>query len=558
MKKLRTYSLLALLSLTVFVACQKELSFEQPGPAVAKLRKDSLENCIPSLSFGTFVAGKVLTDSNAIQVEVDVDKTGSYTIQTDEVNGYSFKGTGTFSNTGVNVVRLTGTGTPAAAGINNFTVLYGDSSSCSAQVIVLPAGSGGPATFTLGATPNTCPAVSVSGTYSPGTLLTSANKIDFQVNVTAIGTYTLSTDTVNGFYFIASSAMTTTGVQTISLFGNGTPIAADSTTFKLRSGSTVCTFKVGVTGTTPPPPGGCVDSVQGTYVAGTSLNAANKVYLKHTYMAPGTFVVTTNAVNGFEFKDTVIVATGGTLTPIELNGLGTPAAAGVTSFTVSFGDASTCTFNVTVSSTNPPPPPPPSESVYFPLTRNSYWTYGETVFSPGDTLKRVVTDSVLREGQLYRRVIETDMEGDTLHYFFQRSGNDYNEYAYVDDYSIMTFEEEIYGNILFLKENMTQNQSWNSAEWTGTDADDGVMKKLRYVFTCTAVNATVSVGGTTFTNVNKVTFKPQTAPSGSTTWTDEGAVWEAWYAKGVGLITLRLGAVGIPFFDLGIRRYQVQ
>src|SRR5205085_7254212 len=125
----------------------------------------------------------------------------------------------------------------------------------------------------------------------------------------------------------------------------------------------------------------------------------------------------------------------------------------------------------------------------------------------------------------------------TTSYFYRKDAatNFYYEYAFVDDYSVITFDSSIEGEILILKENLATNDTWTSATWTGTDLSDSVSKKLRYTFTCTNANATVTLGSKTYNNVYKVTMKSQTAPAASSTFTDEGLIWEYWYAKGIGL-----------------------
>ncbi|MEJ7912543.1 MAG: hypothetical protein WKF70_05265, partial [Chitinophagaceae bacterium] len=467
---------------------------------------------------------------------------------------------------GVKQIKLRGTGTPVISGTDEFTIIY-NTSICQVPVTVLPVGASGPALFVLGSAPNVCPAVTVSGSYNQGTALTGSNQIQFQINVSRIGSFFLTTDTVNGFYFSAGGGLGTTGVQNITLIGSGTPLLRDSTTFRLRSGTTICTFRVAVGGTPPPPPppGGvnCVDTVLGNYVVGSALNASNKVNVRHTYLTAGTFIISTDLVNGYSFKDTVVVTIPGTLASIQLNGAGTPGVTGINKFTISFGDGSNCQFNTTVTATAPPPPPPPvTNTTLFPLTQGSYWTYDDVAI--GDTLKRAITDSAVRGtgagAGVYKRFVETDMAGDTSHSFFRRTGNDYNEYAFVDKYSLLTFEEYIYDDILFLKENAVTGQTWTSKEWTGTDGADTTMKKLRYTFKCEDAGANASFGTVQFTQVHKISFKPQTAPVGSTTWTDEGIIYNAWFARGVGLITLRGRVIGGPTdtYELRIRKWNVQ
>jgi hypothetical protein len=134
-------SLTPLLLLFFFLSCQKERSFELSAPGMGALQ-DASGDCSPKLVGGTYIAGKALTDSNFIDVGVYVVKKGSYTISAPAQNGFSFKGTGTFADTGLVMVRLRATGTPVAAGNNDFTVTY-DSLSCNVSITVLPAGSTG-------------------------------------------------------------------------------------------------------------------------------------------------------------------------------------------------------------------------------------------------------------------------------------------------------------------------------------------------------------------------------------------------------------------------------
>ena len=168
--------LTCLVTVAVFAllnSCQKEVSVEYGEPANGSLRS-SAGDCLPKLVAGSFIATKALNDSNFIEVTVDVLSAGPYTIFTDSLNGYSFKASGTFANTGSNTVRLKATGKPVVSGINNFTVFF-DSSFCDIAITVLPAGSsGGPAAFSLAGAPAGCTAFDLgSVTYykdTPSTL----------------------------------------------------------------------------------------------------------------------------------------------------------------------------------------------------------------------------------------------------------------------------------------------------------------------------------------------------------------------------------------------------
>ena len=236
---------------------------------------------------------------------------------------------------------------------------------------------------------------------------------------------------------------------------------------------------------------------------------------------------------------------------ITLVGAGTPNATGTHTFTVTAGTA-TCTFAVTVGGTQPPP-----VTDHFILTQNSWWSYDDA-FVPGDTLKRTNNGQVAFNGINYKEVEESDDSGTPVYGLYYRKDaatNFYYEYAAVDDYSVITFTQQIDGDILFLKEGLTTNATWNSAEWSGTDST-GATYKLRYVFNCTDANATVTYNGKTFPNTYKVTMKSQTAPGTSTTWTDEGLTWEFHYARGVGLVWFK-GSYNNFTFTWPIRNYVV-
>jgi hypothetical protein len=98
---------------------------------------------------------------------------------------------------------------------------------------------------------------SVSGDYTKGVVLNSTNKVTVKVNVTTIGSYSISTTATNGMTFSASGAFSTTGVQTVTLTGFGTPVNSGAISIPLTVGSTTCSFPVTVnaTATNPPPAG---------------------------------------------------------------------------------------------------------------------------------------------------------------------------------------------------------------------------------------------------------------------------------------------------------------
>ena len=245
MKKHLVY-LLAII-VVIISACQKEVSFEAGKNAShGNLQSDATGDCLPKTVNGAYVANTALAPAtNTITVDVDVTKPGSYVVASDTVNGYFFRTTGTFAATGINTVTLKGNGTPIAAGTNNFVISY-DSSICDIAVTVLPAGAGGPAAFTLGGSPGACTSFSVAGAYVQNTVLTSSNTVQITVNVTTIGTYSITTNTVDGFSFAASGSFSTVGVQNVTLTGTGTPTNTGPQTFMVTAGTNSCTFQVTV------------------------------------------------------------------------------------------------------------------------------------------------------------------------------------------------------------------------------------------------------------------------------------------------------------------------
>ena len=248
-----TYSITTLFLL---VSCQKELSYEvKTTSAQGSLQSDATDECLPKTVAGSYVARKVLNDSNFIEIEIDISKTGTYNISSDTVNGYSFNGNGNITATGINRIKLKGQGTPSVAGTNTFIISF-DSAFCYVQVPVLPAGAGGPAVFTLQNSGTNCLDANIQGTYVMGTALTASNKVDIKVNVTTVGTYTITTTATNGMTFSGTGTFAGPGVQIVTLNGSGTPANSGNTPISVTAGASSCTFTIAVTATPPPPPVG--------------------------------------------------------------------------------------------------------------------------------------------------------------------------------------------------------------------------------------------------------------------------------------------------------------
>jgi len=238
------YLLIVLAGLFFFIACQKELSVESgfAGQEATGSLLDSVGQCKNIAVNGAYIADSTLTSSNYVTVQVNIATGGSYKIMSDGQNGFSFVDSG-FLAPGLQSVKLKATGKPLRAEQTTFSIAF-DTTFCSFTVTVV---SKTPATYALVASGNSCSAPTVLGTYQTGTALTSANKINLQVNVTTPGSYAVSTTTVGGMTFSGTGTFTTVGPQTITLQGTGTPTTVGANIIPVNAGSTNCSFTVNVT-----------------------------------------------------------------------------------------------------------------------------------------------------------------------------------------------------------------------------------------------------------------------------------------------------------------------
>jgi hypothetical protein len=358
-------SLFFLTSIFFLTKCSKEYSYEgglingtTNGTAIFTfIGAGSV--CTGNVLSGKYYAGTLLTPANTIQLQVNVATIGSYNVSTGSSDGFQFSGSGNFTDTGIQIITLKGIGTPTSEGTFTFTTPIG--LGCSFNVPVLKP-QVAIASFTLAGAPNACQNIEVDGNYLYGNTLTSANFVVVNVNVTAIGAYTISTDTIDGIYFSGSGTFTKTGAQTVNLIGTGTPQSPNNLTFTPKADSSNCTFNVSIL--TPQPaatyvlqsgfgnPNPCLYSVTGAYFSSTPLTRTNNVSILVYVTVVGNFSISTNTVNGMSFSYTGTFITLGAQNVI-LYGNGTPTAAGTFGFIpqiiglAPLGGAS-CAFNVTV------------------------------------------------------------------------------------------------------------------------------------------------------------------------------------------------------------------
>lgn len=155
-----------------------------------------------------------------------------------------------------------------------------------------PGTTGGTAKFNFAGGSGACTGAVVAGTFTSGTAVTTLNKVTLQVTVDSVGTYNISTSTVNGISFSVSGTFTVTGSQSITLTASGTPAADGS--FNFKAGSNGCSFSVTIEkgNTQPPPPSGDCKSCSyvpicvGSWYTYEVNNNGTVLTLKEDFLAP--------------------------------------------------------------------------------------------------------------------------------------------------------------------------------------------------------------------------------------------------------------------------------
>src|ERR1700759_4082576 len=312
-----------------FIQCKKEYSYEG---GVADFTIVSVGgNCTSTLS-GSYHTGIALNQSNTVQLQIDVITPGKFSLQTNSIDGMSFSTSGSFSDTGTQTLTLAGNGTPAKTGDFSFTPVA--SPACDfivtvtdSQLVV--------SNYTLTGAPNACENSQVNGQYTTGKSLTPENFVAINVNVGALGDYSIHTETLNGISFPASGTFTKTGPQIINLMGSGNPDQAGHLIFTPKGDNgSGCTFDITVQNSGPPAvyviesgQNLCIGSAAGDYTAGTPLTAANTYTLRVYVSELGYFTIATKSVNGVYFYYSGEFTTKDVQT-VTLQGYGTPTAIG--------------------------------------------------------------------------------------------------------------------------------------------------------------------------------------------------------------------------------------
>lgn len=210
-------------------------------------------------------------------------------------------------------------------------------------------------TLKSGATGDCLPST-VNGIFKADSVLTSANYIDVQVNITNTGTYLIKSDTVNGYSFKAEGTLAVAGLNTVRLYPTGKPLAAGVNTFTIKYGASICTLNITVVGsgtgiavyTLGGAPGVCTTpQINGVYTVGINLGATNTIKVNVNVTALGLYTFgATSTPTGMTFAAAGTFTTPG-VQQVTLSGIGTPTIAGNIPVTVTNG-SNTCTFTITV------------------------------------------------------------------------------------------------------------------------------------------------------------------------------------------------------------------
>ncbi len=204
-----------------------------------------------------------------------------------------------------------------------------------------------------------CLPKTINGTYVATTpLVPITNSITISVNVTRTGTYIITTDTINGYFFRATGTFTALGATNVTLRGNGTPFAAGIDNFVVSFNGTICDIAVTVlpAGSTPAvftlvnggTPANCASAVVfGTYLKDIAVTASEYVDIvvnvtqlgPYTIRASGGGMVFQSATGSFSILGN---------NTVRLLATGIPTVAGANTITFDAPFAS-CSFTVTVA-----------------------------------------------------------------------------------------------------------------------------------------------------------------------------------------------------------------
>ncbi len=424
----------------------------------------------------------------------------------------------TITSFGNNVIS--GTFAGAAADSANKTINLSQGKFTS----TIAASASGVSTGVLGDSAGNCKPVILGGAYLKGAALTTSNTVQVQVVVATPGSYSITSNTVNGVTFSKTGTFSSTGPQTVLLDGSGTPVNSGIQNFTISYGNSQCAFKIDFASPASGTLGGngadCTPvTPAGVYTQGIDLTAANTIQIQVNVTTTGAYTISTNTVNGVSFtKSGTFTSTG--IQDVILTGNGLPQSAGLQTFAVSFG-TSVCNFNITFQ-------PGTTPNDYFPLTVNSNWTYIDA------TATRTYYTSVIDYapslgGNTYQTIAVSGAAGDPAldSLYYRKPGGDY--YQYVDYSDVVPLDQPVAGEFIFLKDNVPAGTTWSSPTVSGTINGAPITAYITMTILEKAVPLTI--GNFNFPDVIKVKYEYFISSDPVAIETDY-----RWFAKNVGEI----------------------
>ena len=117
-KKIFTYIVLACF-LSLFIACNKEITFDLSLPSVGTIR------CGRNTLHGSFMQGMPMDEFNYVIMSVKINRRGTYHFESvGNENGVKFSADGVFEEDGIRDVKLFVTGTPVFSDTFYYKIVY--------------------------------------------------------------------------------------------------------------------------------------------------------------------------------------------------------------------------------------------------------------------------------------------------------------------------------------------------------------------------------------------------------------------------------------------------
>ena len=304
-----------------------------------------IPDCNSASFSGNYKVGQVLSASNFFQLTINVVEPGDYNVLVNNNSaGFFFEKSGSFPNPGLYTLQIPAIGSPNVAGPLNFAIKLNDKTlSCSPSLNVIPAD----VQF------NNL-AVTSADNLKRGQA-TTGKTIVIKVDVINPGSFSFSTDTVNGVSYSASNINLPVGAnQQVTLYANGNaPIVFGTFNYSVTgTGNTgsPATASILVEETSAAISSvGCGSAVVNSILKlGVPLTASNYIDIPVTATGIGTYTIDiSNADNpGFIYTGSGTITTTGT-SNIRVYGTGTPIKAGTLPFTVTINGV-TCTMNIVI------------------------------------------------------------------------------------------------------------------------------------------------------------------------------------------------------------------